>query len=719
MDNVKSEYFSRQYGYDSLLRLTTSTQRSYNETFTVETQYDEFSRPVKTVYPTGLAIAQQYNEHGYLKAITDGKVENPKKYWEATEVDPFGNVVESELGNTIKNTRFFDPKTGRLIAISDRLSDANQVNLLEFSYDDIGNLTSRTDTRLSINETFQYDQLNRLTDVLATFSDGKTQNTRVEYDAIGNITFKSDVGSYSYGGSCNGKPAGPHAVTKTTGVQNTTYCYDKNGNMVSGNGRSVQYTAFDKPDLITKGDASTAIAYGADRARHRRVDTTTQGKNTTYYMGGIYEKVVSDSGKVQHKHYIADIAIVTQTENGGEENGTKTNYLHRDHLDSIVAITDENAQVIERFSYDPWGKKRLTDWKPAPDYTALASNITTRGFTNHENLDAVGLIHMNGRVYDQNLGKFLSADPFIQAPYNLQSFNRYSYAWNNPLNGTDPSGFTLIGSAVGDHSGRFDSPNDKNDNSNRGGGFDNRNDDGRRSDWSSDYNSNSLDDRIGIDFDRTFETRGPTQTEINHHVNNAGSYDDVTDYATAHGNPSGVLSDQPRNVIRLGRLSDEELAKRGFFFNAADKVLGFLEYVNPKKVGQTIIGGIAKGIGTLTSKAKSLVSSLTTSNTNRGAFGHKANINLKKQLKSEEQLADIKAGGGTPTHGADAKANLDVADRLVRTYGGKKSDWQKVSSDSYKAADGSHVEIHAYRNVSTGQVYEPKTIAYPQTKGSQ
>jgi hypothetical protein len=49
---------------------------------------------------------------------------------------------------------------------------------------------------------------------------------------------------------------------------------------------------------------------------------------------------------------------------------------------------------------------------------------------------------MNGRVYDPVLGRFLQADPFVQAPYDLQSYNRYSYVMNNPLGLTDPSGFS-------------------------------------------------------------------------------------------------------------------------------------------------------------------------------------------------------------------------------------------------------------------------------------
>ena len=72
-------------------------------------------------------------------------------------------------------------------------------------------------------------------------------------------------------------------------------------------------------------------------------------------------------------------------------------------------------------------------------------SATTRGYTGHEMLDPVGLVHMNGRVYDPELGRFLSADPFVQDASNLQSWNRYSYVINNPLSLTDPSGFFFSG----------------------------------------------------------------------------------------------------------------------------------------------------------------------------------------------------------------------------------------------------------------------------------
>ena len=71
-------------------------------------------------------------------------------------------------------------------------------------------------------------------------------------------------------------------------------------------------------------------------------------------------------------------------------------------------------------------------------------NPNNRGFTGHEHIDAVGIIHMNGRIYDPQLGRFLSADPNMQHPYSSQGQNRYAYVQNNPLKYVDMSGFGLF-----------------------------------------------------------------------------------------------------------------------------------------------------------------------------------------------------------------------------------------------------------------------------------
>ncbi|MBK7729646.1 MAG: RHS repeat-associated core domain-containing protein [Gammaproteobacteria bacterium] len=70
--------------------------------------------------------------------------------------------------------------------------------------------------------------------------------------------------------------------------------------------------------------------------------------------------------------------------------------------------------------------------------------LTGRGFTGHQHVDRLDLIHMNGRTYDPKLGRFMQADIVVQSPFDTQSYNRYSYLMNNPLNGRDPSGYFSI-----------------------------------------------------------------------------------------------------------------------------------------------------------------------------------------------------------------------------------------------------------------------------------
>src|SRR5690606_32519949 len=115
----------------------------------------------------------------------------------------------------------------------------------------------------------------------------------------------------------------------------------------------------------------------------------------------------------------------------------KLEYLHRDHLGSVEVITSETGAAVAYMSFDPWGQQRDPDWsEPGGNLAAAPGNL---GYTGHESITEVGLIHMNGRVYDPVLGKFLSADPNVQFEKSVTAYNRYSYVSNNPLKYTDPS----------------------------------------------------------------------------------------------------------------------------------------------------------------------------------------------------------------------------------------------------------------------------------------
>ena len=115
-------------------------------------------------------------------------------------------------------------------------------------------------------------------------------------------------------------------------------------------------------------------------------------------------------------------------------------YLHRDYLGSITLITDNTGNAIERRHFDAWGN--ITNYWNAEGKTTIPAEgiLLDRGYTGHEHLLSVGLIHMNARLYDPVLHRFLQPDNYVQDPFDTQNFNRYGYVLNNPLLYTDPTG---------------------------------------------------------------------------------------------------------------------------------------------------------------------------------------------------------------------------------------------------------------------------------------
>ena len=86
--------------------------------------------------------------------------------------------------------------------------------------------------------------------------------------------------------------------------------------------------------------------------------------------------------------------------------------------------------MVDDLAYDPFAGRRAANWAGEITAAALTEIVTNahlrtgRGFTDHEQLDRVGIIHMNGRIYEPTIGRFLNADPIVQAPTFSQSYNR-------------------------------------------------------------------------------------------------------------------------------------------------------------------------------------------------------------------------------------------------------------------------------------------------------
>jgi RHS repeat-associated protein len=425
-----SSLVSTEYGnskidlfYDDFSRLSRKEHELDNEKFIVSKYYDRYSREEATVHPNGFYTLNKYTPEGRLASVEGA---NAYVFWTMKKENAGGQIEQYQLGNKLTTDITYTSD----MYLPQTIKTGN-VQSLSMAYDIVGNITQRRDVRLNLTENFTYDSLNRLTSSAVV---GQTP-VSLTYDKVGNIKTKSDTGTYNY------DIARPYAVTSIVGPRANTYTYDDRGNRVTGNGERVAYTWFNVPNYIQKGPETLNFSFDGSQSRYKQVKQNATGLTTITYVDGIFEREVSGTTTVI-KNYVSvngEMIAVHRTTAGG---GAQLNYLHKDHLGSVQTITNEKGALVEVLSFDPWGLRRKSNWASGvPSLVAKES----RGFTGHEHLDGVNLIHMNGRVYDPMIGRFLSPDKFIQDPLNSQNYGVYSYVLNNPLTMTDPSGLFFKG----------------------------------------------------------------------------------------------------------------------------------------------------------------------------------------------------------------------------------------------------------------------------------
>jgi RHS repeat-associated protein len=331
-----------------------------------------------------------YDSYGNLATIKIGG----QRVWELSSYN--GTYRTVKLGETpLTLSKSYSSSSG-VLSSATISNSSGPLHIFSYTFDGSGNLTNRYGMTNG-NETFSYDEFDRL-------------KTGVSYFINGNINSKSGIGSYTYDASKK------HAVTQ---VANTN-------NLIQG-AASLTYNAFNKVATVVQGTNTLTITYGPDRQRTKTVLVNGSNTTTTLYADNYEQRTVN--GTTTTYHYVASpdgLAAVYVKKNGT----TIPYYVETDHLGSIINLFDASGTKQFSATYDAWGKQTITK-------NAMG---LTRGYTGHEHWNVFGLIDMNGRFYDPLLGRFLSPDPYVQAPDNPQNFNRYAYCFNNPLKYTDPSG---------------------------------------------------------------------------------------------------------------------------------------------------------------------------------------------------------------------------------------------------------------------------------------
>ncbi|WP_223752231.1 RHS repeat-associated core domain-containing protein [Myxococcus sp. XM-1-1-1] len=444
---------SSAFVYDSYSRVRREFSQVEGQLFDLERTYDVIGRLDTVTYPAVGTSPRMKVRYGYTPANTLRHVEQvspvSKTLWTVTGRDVSGLVSSEQFGNGVTTTRRRDAE-GHLRFL-ESLGSQGAVQRFAYDYELNGNLRHRDDLLAKVGEEFSYDSLERLTDWVVTLN-CKSARTRYEYDAIGNLTRRRTTIGEGAGASVTDVQssfagAAPHAV-KTVGA--STYGYDVKGNRRSsfdaatGVSTSIDYTSFNLPTSITRGTGTSTFVY--DTA-HGRVAKKHSNGDSTYYVSNLYEKRTV-SGAVTHAFKIyaegRAVAQANWTGNGVGGLATEMVYLHDDHLGTVESITDSMGTVVERRKYEPFGEAR----SPLNPAVAKAPSVggpgVRLGFTEHEEDAETNFVNMRGRLYDPKTASFVSPDPYIQAPILGQSYNRYSYVFNSPLNFVDPSGFSGI-----------------------------------------------------------------------------------------------------------------------------------------------------------------------------------------------------------------------------------------------------------------------------------
>ncbi len=451
-----AEYIHRFQTYDYLGNPTKDTYYIMKPGLTTYNYYDFFntydllSRTTQTIYPANmLKINYKYNALGAVESIDRGATGTD---YVVSDFDysPMGQVESITYANGVTVTNTYDPAEAYRLtnktATGTYNSTTGSVQDLTYTYDSVGNITGIVDSSITPTNktlTYTYDDLNRLLTAASSGLSAGDYSESYTYDEVGNMTYKSDVGTMTYTGTGSGG-TNPHAVTSVNG---TAYTYDDNGNLTSNGAHTYSW---DKRNRLSSSGSKT-FYYDGGGSRYKTVDSSSGTNEYTYYVSPLYELrdgTTTDDGNPTYYIFAGGqrVAALEDTDADGNLENTERSYYVQDHLGGTALVTDSTGIVTQLYDYYPYGSELLDSQPTGADVPSEHS------FTDKELDDDLGLYYFEARWYDSSIGRFSGQDP---AQWNQvekllvdpQQLNFYTYSRNNPVVFIDENG-ELIGLAA-------------------------------------------------------------------------------------------------------------------------------------------------------------------------------------------------------------------------------------------------------------------------------
>jgi RHS repeat-associated protein len=399
---IKDGSGTTKYTYDQLDR-PTEVENGHKEV--IKREYDLANELTKLTYPSGKAVTRTYDKDGRLEKATDW-LEHVTKFSYDPDSDQTAVIFAA---GTEDEDKYSYNEAGQISEVK-MMKAAETLASLAYTRDSDGQVKGVTSKGLPGEEkpADEYDANSRLK---------KAGTTSYEYDADSEPT-KLGTGAYTYN-KADELESGPSLkytynevdqrtkTTPTTGPA-TTYGYDQAGNLIT----------VERPKEGTTAKIEDAYGYNGNGLR---ISQTISG-TTSYLAWDTTEEIpILLSDGTNSYIYGPGRVPIEQINNATGE----VLYLHHDQAGSTRLLTGSTGKVEGAYTYGPYGE--------ATGHTGTAT--TPLGYDGQYTSSDTGLIYMRARVYDPATTQFLTRDPLAAI-----SGEPYSYAGDNPLNRSDPTG---------------------------------------------------------------------------------------------------------------------------------------------------------------------------------------------------------------------------------------------------------------------------------------
>lgn len=430
----------QHYDYDRVGQVVSQKQTVGTATYTLEYGYNVAGELTSEKYPSGRVVSYGLDEAGRMLSVADAT----RTYASAMTYGPHGGMLSETLGNGAAESVVYN---NRLQVSSLSLTKQNALlQRYEYKYGVVNQSTG------AVDETKNAGQIARI----ESWIDGadaahKQWQQRFTYDPLGRLTqsseYRADTGALSYKalydfdrfGNRYQKAASqdhplPYApvedadISKQTNRFTAGVTYDDAGNVtLDQKFRGMQYRFDASGRQIWSANADNtapfAAVYDGAGQRVQTTNLTTNASRISVY--DIFGRVVAEYGDAE-----------------GGEGGL--HYLMTDVQGSTRVAMNSVGSVISRHDYEAFGKEigAGTGQRTTTQKYNSTLETTKQLYAGMEKDAATGLDHALWRKYEEGAGRWTTPDPYLGniSISNPQSFNRYAYVQNDPVNFVDPTG---------------------------------------------------------------------------------------------------------------------------------------------------------------------------------------------------------------------------------------------------------------------------------------